>query len=66
MRSRASCKGAVHQLWHRAEAPGVCILWETESADEVLGMVKMLPFARAGIIESSLIALKPYIDFGLG
>jgi hypothetical protein len=38
----------------------------TESADEVLGMVKTPPFARAGTIESSLIALKPYIDFGLG
>jgi muconolactone delta-isomerase len=59
-------EGAIRQLWHRADTPGVCILWEAGSADEVLEMLKTLPFTRAGIVESSLIPLKPYIGFGPG
>ncbi|MBN9615672.1 MAG: hypothetical protein BGO25_12945 [Acidobacteriales bacterium 59-55] len=59
-------EGAIRQLWHRADTPGVCILWEAGSVDEVLEMLKTLPFTRAGIVESSLIPLKPYIGFGPG
>lgn len=56
-------EGAKRQLWHRADAPGVCILWEAERAGEIL---KTFPLTRAGIIESSLIRLKPRIGFGPG
>lgn len=59
-------EGAIRQLWHRADAPGVCILWEAGSVDDVLEMLKTLPFTRAGIVESSLIPLKPYIGFAPG
>lgn len=59
-------EGAIRQLWHRADAPGVCILWEATSAEDVWGMLNTLPFTKAGIVGSSLIPLKPYIGFGPG
>jgi muconolactone delta-isomerase len=59
-------EGAIRQLWHRADAPGVCILWEAVSAEDVREMLKTLPFTSAGIVESSLIPLKPYAGFGPG
>ena len=57
-------EGYIRQLWHRADTPGVCILWEANSVEEVLEMLKTLPFTKAGIVESSLIPLKPYVGFG--
>jgi muconolactone delta-isomerase len=59
-------EGAIRQLWHRADGPGVCILWEANRVEDVREMLKTLPFARAGIVESTLVPLKPYIGFGQG
>lgn len=53
-------QGAIRQQWDRADAPGVCILREAGTAEEVLEMLKMLLFTREGdscILSDSLEAL---------
>ena len=56
--------GHIRQLWHRADVPGACILWEAESEEQLQAMVSSLPFVQAGLIEVSVIALCPYQGFG--
>ncbi|RZU29716.1 muconolactone Delta-isomerase family protein [Edaphobacter modestus] len=56
--------GTIRQLWHRMDAPGVCILWEANDAKDVKEMLDALPFAKAGIVEFTVIPLKPYKGFG--
>lgn len=57
-------EGRIRQLWHRADGPGACVLWEAESEDQLKEMLGSLPFAQAGIVEVSVFALRPYRGFG--
>lgn len=56
-------EGSIRQLWHRADAPGVCILWEADKIEDVQEMLNTLPFTKAGIVQPFLVPLKPYIGF---
>jgi muconolactone delta-isomerase len=57
-------EGSIRQLWHRADGPGACVLWEAESEDQLKKMLGSLPFVQAGIVEVSVFALRPYRGFG--
>lgn len=57
-------EGSIRQLWHRADGPGACLLWEAESEDQLKEMLGSLPFVQAGIVEVSVFALRPYRGFG--
>jgi muconolactone delta-isomerase len=55
--------GAIRQIWHRADRPGACILWEAGSEEEVLALFHSLPFTQAGMTEVTVVPLKPYAGF---
>jgi muconolactone delta-isomerase len=56
--------GLIRQIWHRADMPGACLLWEAEGEEQVREVWKTFPFAGAGMTEMTLIPLKPYGGFG--
>ena len=56
--------GLIRQIWHRADMPGACLLWEAEGEEQVREVWKTFPFAGAGKTEMTLIPLKPYGGFG--
>jgi muconolactone delta-isomerase len=56
-------EGRIRQLWHRLDGPGACVLWEAESEDQLKEMLGSLPFFQAGIVEVSVIALRPFQGF---
>jgi muconolactone delta-isomerase len=56
--------GLIRQIWHRADMPGACLLWEAEGEEQVREVWKTFPFAQAGMTEVTLIPLKPYGGFG--
>ena len=56
--------GLIRQIWHRADMPGACLLWEAEGEERVREVWKTFPFAGAGMTEMTLIPLKPYGGFG--
>jgi muconolactone delta-isomerase len=56
--------GLIRQIWHRADTPGACLLWEAEGEEQVREVWKTFPFAQAGMTEVTLIPLKPYGGFG--
>lgn len=56
-------EGWIRQIWHRADIPGACLLWEADSEQQIREMWSTLPFAAAGLTEMSLIPLKPYRGF---
>jgi muconolactone delta-isomerase len=55
--------GLIRQIWHRADIPGACLLWEAEDEDQVREVWKTFPFAQAGMTDVTLIPLKPYGGF---
>ena len=55
--------GLIRQIWHRADIPGACLLWEAEGEEQVREVWKTFPFAQAGMTEVTLIPLKPYGGF---
>ena len=57
-------EGRIRQLWHRADGPGACVLWEAESESQLREMLETLPFVQAGIVEVSVVQLRPYAGFG--
>ena len=57
-------EGLIRQIWHRADTPGACLLWEAEGEEQVREVWKTFPFAQAGMTEVTLIPLKPYAGFG--
>jgi len=57
-------EGLVRQVWHRADRPGACLLWEAASEQQVRDMLNTLPFARAEMLEIEIIPLMPYAGFG--
>ena len=56
-------EGLIRQIWHRADIPGACLLWEAESEEQVRELWKTFPFAGAGMTEMTLVPLKPYGGF---
>ena len=56
-------EGLIRQIWHRADIPGACLLWEAEDEEQVREAWKTFPFAHAGMTEMTLVALKPYAGF---
>jgi muconolactone delta-isomerase len=57
-------QGYMRQLWHRADGPGACVLWEVEDEGRLWDLLKSLPFLRAGVVEVSVIPLRPWAGFG--
>jgi muconolactone delta-isomerase len=57
-------EGFIRQLWHRGDVAGACILVEADSEGQVQEKLNTLPFFRAGMLEVSIIPLKPYAGFG--
>ena len=56
--------GFIRQLWHRGDAAGVVMIIEAESEAHVREGLDTLPLARAGMLEISIVQLKPYGGFG--
>ncbi|MFP5206466.1 MAG: muconolactone Delta-isomerase family protein [Acidobacteriota bacterium] len=57
-------EGYIRQLWHRADAPGACVLWEAEDEGHMQELLDSLPFVRARLVEVTVVALRPYAGFG--
>jgi muconolactone delta-isomerase len=57
-------QGAIRQIWHRSDIPGACILMEAESEEHARQLVGTLPLAQAGMLEVTIIPLRPYAGFG--
>ena len=57
-------QGYMRQLWHRADGPGACALWEVEDEARLWELLKSLPFFQAGMVEVSVIPLQPWAGFG--
>jgi muconolactone delta-isomerase len=55
--------GFIRQIWHRADRPGACILFEAESEDQVRERLNTLPMVKAGMLDVTIIPLKPYAGF---
>jgi muconolactone delta-isomerase len=56
-------EGWIRQIWHRADMPGACLLWEADGEEQIHERWETFPFARAGMTEMLLISLKPYGGF---
>ena len=56
-------EGFFRHLWHRKDVAGACILIEAESEDRVRERLDTLPLFRAGMLDVSIIPLKPYAGF---
>jgi muconolactone delta-isomerase len=56
-------EGRMRQLWHRGDGPGVCVLWEVEDEGQLWELLKSLPFFQAGLLEVSVIPLRPWKGF---
>ena len=56
--------GFIRQLWARGDVCGSCILTEAESEEQVRERLNTLPLYSAGMVEFSVIPLKPYAGFG--
>jgi muconolactone delta-isomerase len=54
----------IRQIWHRADIPGACLLVEADSEQQVRDTLSTLPLFQAGLLEISVIPLKPYAGFG--
>lgn len=55
--------GFIRQIWHRGDIAGACILVEAESEAQARERLNTLPLVRAGMLEVTIIPLKPYAGF---
>ena len=60
---RLYADGFIRQIWHRTDVAGACILVEAASEAEVRERLNTLPLFAAGMLEFSVIPLKPYGGF---
>ena len=58
-------QGFIRQIWHRGDMPGACLLVEAESEAQVRETLNTLPMVGTGMLEVSIIPLKPYAGFCL-
>jgi muconolactone delta-isomerase len=56
-------EGFIRQIWHRADRPGACILFEADSEGQVRERLNTLPMVKAGMLDVTIIPLKPYGGF---
>jgi muconolactone delta-isomerase len=56
-------EGFFRQLWHRGDVPGACLLIEADSEEHVRTRLSTLPMVQAGMLDISVIPLKPYAGF---
>ena len=56
-------EGFIRQVWHRADIAGACLLVEADSEAHVLEKLGTLPFAAAGMLDITVVPLKPYAGF---
>jgi len=56
--------GFIRQIWHRTDVSGVCMIVEAPSEADVRHQLDTLPLFAAGMIEFSVVPLKPYAGFG--
>ena len=52
--------GLIREIYERADSPGVVMICEAESAAEVEQMLASLPMSDAGLLDTQVIALKPF------
>jgi hypothetical protein len=57
-------EGRIRQIWHRGDVPGACILLEADSEAHARELLETLPFMQAGMLEVSIVPLRPYAGFG--
>lgn len=51
------------QIWHRADGSGACQIVEGPDEAYVLETINSLPFAGAGMLDITIVPLKPYSGF---
>lgn len=51
------------QIWHRADGSGACQIVEAADEQAVLDTINTLPFAAAGMLDITIVPLKPYAGF---
>ncbi|MFC3076039.1 muconolactone Delta-isomerase family protein [Shinella pollutisoli] len=51
------------QIWHRADGSGACQIVEAPDEQTVADRINTLPFARAGMLDITIVPLKPYAGF---
>jgi muconolactone delta-isomerase len=56
-------EGFLRHVWTRGDIPGACFLIEADSEAQVREKLNTLPLYRAGMVEFSIIPLKPYVGF---
>jgi muconolactone delta-isomerase len=56
-------EGFLRQLWTRGDIAGACLLIEADSEAHVREKINTLPLYKAGMVEFSIIPLKPYVGF---
>lgn len=56
-------QGFIRQIWHRGDLAGACILVEANDAEHAREMLNTLPLVRTGMLEVTIIPLKPYAGF---
>jgi muconolactone delta-isomerase len=56
-------RGVIRQIWHRSDVPGACMLLEADSLDQARAHLETLPLAAAGMLEVTIIPLRPYGGF---
>ena len=57
-------EGRIRQLWHRADCPGACVLWEADDDSHMQALLSSLPFVQAGCVDVTVLSLRPYSGFG--
>jgi len=55
--------GFIRQIWHRGDVPGGCLLLEAESEAHARERLNTLPLYQEGMLEVSIIPLRPYAGF---
>jgi muconolactone delta-isomerase len=55
--------GFIRQIWHRGDVGGACILVEADSEERVREMLGTLPLMQAGMLEVTIVPLRPYAGF---
>jgi muconolactone delta-isomerase len=56
-------QGFIRQIWHRCDVEGACILVEADCEANVREQLNTLPLFQAGMLDVSIIPLKPYAGF---
>jgi muconolactone delta-isomerase len=51
------------QIWHRADGNGACQIVEAPDETYVRDKINSLPFARSGMLDITIVPLKPYAGF---